>query len=174
MAGVRPGTHVVQLDTESLAAGLEITEQCRMTARHAGSQYAQFVELREGNVWRVDFRLKRTADAAPAQQPQQSRTDIIKPKNPLLQFNKHFVEQAQPGLEFVWPPARYVPGISSIKIAVKYSPQYKLKVLLNGEVVNPLNFEGSTSNKAKTVAISRWTGVDIDRKNNVLTVKTMC
>lgn len=169
LAGVRPGTHVVQLDTESLGAGLAITEQCKLTARHAGSHYAQFVELREGNLWRVDFRLKRVAGAESAQQGKQSRMDIIKPENPLLQFDKNFAEQAQLGLEFVWPPARYVPGISSIKIAVKYPPQYKLKVLLNGDPVNPLNFEGSASNKAKTVAISRWTGVDINRKNNILT-----
>jgi opacity protein-like surface antigen len=86
-----------------------------------------------------------------------------------LPFDKAYAEQATPGLAFLWPPQGHVPGISSIKIAVQYQPQHKLAVLLNGAPVNALNFQGSSTNKAKTVAISRWTGVDIQGKNNTLT-----
>ena len=61
--GVEPGSHVVQLDTDTLPDGLEAV-QCGASVRHAGRAFSQFVDLRAGSLWRTDFRLARRA--APA------------------------------------------------------------------------------------------------------------
>lgn len=54
--GVPPGTHVVQLDTATVAPEMEVLG-CNGETRHAGRAYSQFVELRGGMLWRADFRL---------------------------------------------------------------------------------------------------------------------
>jgi flagellar motor protein MotB len=54
---VRPGTHVVQMDLSSLPAGMRVVE-CERNTRFAGSAYSQFVDLRPGTLWRVDFHVE--------------------------------------------------------------------------------------------------------------------
>ena len=63
-----------------------------------------------------------------------------------------------------------MPDVASTKIYIKSSPQHKVDVFLNGTKVSPLNYDGSDTNKARTVTIKRWFGVDIDvkRKNNTV------
>ncbi len=56
--GVRPGTHVVQLDTASIPRGFELAA-CVQNNRFAGSAISQFVDLQPGSLWRTDFRLRR-------------------------------------------------------------------------------------------------------------------
>lgn len=55
--GVKPGTHVVQVDTESLPAYLEVIE-CDESFFHAGQSYSQFVDLQPGSLWRADFHVR--------------------------------------------------------------------------------------------------------------------
>ncbi|MFO7605043.1 MAG: OmpA family protein [Desulfurivibrionaceae bacterium] len=52
--GVRPGSHVVQLDLDSLPEKYEVIA-CEGNSRFAGRAYSQFVDLQEGSMWRVDF-----------------------------------------------------------------------------------------------------------------------
>jgi uncharacterized repeat protein (TIGR01451 family) len=52
--GVRPGTHVVQLDLDSLPAELEVIP-CIQNSRYAGRAFSQFVEAQGGTLWRTDF-----------------------------------------------------------------------------------------------------------------------
>lgn len=52
--GVKPGTHVVQLDVDSLPNGLEPVS-CLDNTRFAGRSFSQFVDLRGGALWRADF-----------------------------------------------------------------------------------------------------------------------
>ncbi len=57
---IRPGTHVVQLDTTSLPQGYEL-KSCERNTRTAGRDFSQFVNVRGGTLWRSDFRLVRVA-----------------------------------------------------------------------------------------------------------------
>ncbi|MBT8118506.1 MAG: OmpA family protein [Gammaproteobacteria bacterium] len=52
--GVNPGTHVVQVDKESIPDNLEIVE-CVKNTRYAGTPYSQFVDIQGGTLWRTDF-----------------------------------------------------------------------------------------------------------------------
>ncbi|MGH8262694.1 MAG: OmpA family protein, partial [Steroidobacteraceae bacterium] len=56
--GVPPGSHVVQMDTDTIPPALA-PAQCTDHARFAGRAYSQFVDLRGGALWRADFTLTR-------------------------------------------------------------------------------------------------------------------
>ncbi len=51
---IAPGTHVVQLDLESIPEDYEL-EDCLPSQRRAGRSFSEFVELRPGTLWRSDF-----------------------------------------------------------------------------------------------------------------------
>ncbi len=56
--GVKPGSHVVQLDVDSLPDYLEVVE-CSQTSRRAGTPFSEFVEVQGGTLWRTDFHLRQ-------------------------------------------------------------------------------------------------------------------
>ncbi len=70
--GVRPGTHVVQIDLASLPEGYEPVS-CIANTRFANRAFSQFVEVQGGALWRADFYLRPVAKAAaqPAAAPAQ-------------------------------------------------------------------------------------------------------
>jgi uncharacterized repeat protein (TIGR01451 family) len=57
---LRPGTHVVQIDTTTLPPGTEL-RNCDQNSRTGGRDFSQFVNVQGGTLWRADFRLVRTA-----------------------------------------------------------------------------------------------------------------
>ena len=54
--GIKPGTHVVQMDPVSMPEKYEILS-CTENSRFAGVGNSQFVDLQGGTVWRADFHL---------------------------------------------------------------------------------------------------------------------
>ncbi|MDQ2701450.1 MAG: hypothetical protein M3Y70_01240 [Pseudomonadota bacterium] len=64
--GLRPGTHVVQLDPASIPADMEPVA-CQQNTRFAGRADSQFVEAQGGTLWRADFYLRRKTGAVGAQ-----------------------------------------------------------------------------------------------------------
>jgi len=61
--GMTPGTHVVQLDLDSLPEGFEVYN-CEENTRFAGRSFSQFVDVQGGSLWRTDFRVGRPDDVA--------------------------------------------------------------------------------------------------------------
>ncbi|MGD8567020.1 MAG: OmpA family protein [Gammaproteobacteria bacterium] len=59
--GVRPGTHVVQIDEASLPDHLQIY-RCENNTRFAGTPYSQFVDVPAGGMWRADFHVRKKPD----------------------------------------------------------------------------------------------------------------
>jgi uncharacterized repeat protein (TIGR01451 family) len=57
LEGIKPGTHVVQLDITTIPEYLEVSE-CADSFFHAGQSYSQFVDVQPGSLWRADFRLQ--------------------------------------------------------------------------------------------------------------------
>jgi uncharacterized repeat protein (TIGR01451 family) len=55
--GVTPGTHVVQLDLETIPEKFEVID-CDKKGRFAGRAYSQFVDVQGGTMWRADFHVQ--------------------------------------------------------------------------------------------------------------------
>jgi uncharacterized repeat protein (TIGR01451 family) len=62
--GVTTGTHVVQIDLDSLPEGYEAVS-CVKNDRFAGRAFSQFVDLAGGSLWRADFHLQPVAKPPP-------------------------------------------------------------------------------------------------------------
>lgn len=71
------------------------------------------------------------------------------------------VESLAPGVDWVLPIAEFNPSITSVKVALRHLPDQTVALSVNGNAVSALNFYGTTLNKAHTVALSYWRGVDI-------------
>jgi uncharacterized repeat protein (TIGR01451 family) len=61
---LRPGTHVVQLDMDSLPKDYEIAA-CEQNTRFAGRLFSQFVTLHGGSLWRADFHVQKIKHLIP-------------------------------------------------------------------------------------------------------------
>ena len=54
--GITPGTHVVQLDVDTIPPMYEVVA-CHENSRFAGRTFSQFVDIKGGTLWRTDFHL---------------------------------------------------------------------------------------------------------------------
>jgi uncharacterized repeat protein (TIGR01451 family) len=77
-------------------------------------------------------------------------------------------ESANGKLEWVWPFEGFSPAVPVTKVAVKHKPGSRVVLMVNGEKVNPLSFEGTTSNDLKRSALSVWRGVRLTDGDNHL------
>jgi|GEM_PF-2460779 len=59
-SGLEPGSHVIQVDTETLPADTELF-YCKGNTRFAGVPYSQFVDPQAGSLWRADFYVRKKA-----------------------------------------------------------------------------------------------------------------
>lgn len=168
LEGLSQQAHVVQLDLDSLPAGYRAI-QCEDNNDNAGSAMSRFINSK--TLWRANFYIEKSrlvVDSKKTSVVQKEQKKI----DPLAQFNQQFANKEAAGFDILWPPNNYVPAVASIKIAIKHLFNHKVKVYLNKKPVSLLNYDGSASNKAGTIHIRRWRGVDIDtqQRNNRLTV----
>ena len=71
------------------------------------------------------------------------------------------LETLRKGYAMLLPEKGFAPAIPATKVSIQHEPGQSVELTLNGEPVNKLNFAGVATNAAGTVAVSRWTGVDL-------------
>jgi hypothetical protein len=81
-------------------------------------------------------------------------------------FNQGWLNAAEPGFEWLWPPADFNPPIPSLKIAVKHQADNMPKLLLDGNEVSKLNFSEMLVSDSGGKAVSFWSGIDIHQGFN--------
>jgi hypothetical protein len=81
-------------------------------------------------------------------------------------FGEAWLASAPAANAWLYPDPGVVPKIPSTKIGIQHDPALKVRLFRNGELVSPLNFEGAQTNRAKTTAVSRWRGVDLEEGPN--------
>jgi uncharacterized repeat protein (TIGR01451 family) len=112
----------------------------------------------------ADQTLSSTQGARPGAAPQPAEPE--EEPAPVQKFEDIDVEALHPGLAWLMPAAQYHPPIPSVKVAVQHSPGERVELLLNGQPVSPLNFDGQSRNQAGTVSVDFWRGVDIRPGDN--------
>ena len=123
----------------------------------SGIQVVETLGLRPGEEWNA-VATQPAAEVAPAK--------------PTV-FGKDWLEQAKPGLEWLSPEPGFAAAIASVHIAIKHAPGTTLELVQNGVAVPNFNFEGTFSNSAKTVALSRWRGVDLVDGDNAFVAREL-
>ncbi len=87
---------------------------------------------------------------------------------PPVQVDPH-INSLSKRIAWVTPEVDFRPSIPAMKIAVSHAVNQRVILSLNGLPVNPLNFDGIEMNTTRTVAVSRWAGVDLVNGENLLT-----
>jgi uncharacterized repeat protein (TIGR01451 family) len=175
---IRPGTHVVQVDRDSLPKGYR-TVPCENDSRAAGRSFSRFVNVRGGSLWRANFYLSRPADAdVPPKEPAGTAgtpsnggaageaTSLVEH----LSFDKVWLASAEPGREWLHPQESFQPALPAIKVAIKHLPGDAIDLRVNGAQVGAANYDGTLANAAGTVSLSTWSGVTIREGDNRLEI----
>jgi len=105
------------------------------------------------------------ADLRPAKTPQDDDPARLLE---ILPYDAAWLASTQPGDEWLHPQESFRPNLPVVSVAVKHSPAHTLELSVNGEPVNPLNFDGRKLNAGKSVALSTWRSVHIEPGDNSL------
>jgi uncharacterized repeat protein (TIGR01451 family) len=179
MDNVTPGTHVVQLDKDSVPKGYEVID-CQGNNRLAGRNYSQFVNLRGGSLWRANFNVQRKAsneqDTTATEKVLKTAQSGGAEKRGLVEklpYDADWLAVAQDGPEWLHPSTGFSPALPVIKFAVKHHPSDTVKVTMNGTDVGGYNYDGTQNNLQKTVALSVWSGVSLKENENTLSIEVV-
>jgi uncharacterized repeat protein (TIGR01451 family) len=162
--GVRPGTHVVQIDETSIPKSyLPVT--CDRDTRSSGSATSRFIEGQGGSLQRVDFQLRPSGIAAVAA----DALPVTVLPDPIAAGNRDdWLATATPGTDWLFPQADHNPRAPVQRVVIKHAPGQRVALKLNGAIVEPINYDGSDDDTVRGIAISRWTGlVLIDGDNRL-------
>jgi uncharacterized repeat protein (TIGR01451 family) len=88
---------------------------------------------------------------------------------PLSQIEPN-IESLQPGIDLLLPKRSFRPAIPVTKVSVQHGPRQKMSLFVNDVPVDPVNFDTIALNTARTVAVSRWEGVDLQDGDNRIRV----
>ncbi|MEE8425703.1 MAG: OmpA family protein, partial [Woeseiaceae bacterium] len=78
------------------------------------------------------------------------------------------INSLAPGIAMLLPEASFEPAIPTTKLSIQHEPQQSVRLTVNGHPVSMLNFDAMGVNGARTVAVSRWRGVNLDDGENVI------
>ena len=85
-----------------------------------------------------------------------------------LPYDADWLASAQPGIEWLHPQETFVPALPAIKAAVKLEAGQRATLILNGEEVSPLYYEGATFNATRSVMLVSWRGIHIKTSDNLM------
>ncbi|GAA4003674.1 DUF11 domain-containing protein [Sphingomonas humi] len=158
--GIRPGTHIVQLDVASLPEGYEPV-QCLRDTRHGGSAISQFAEVRGGTLWRTNFHLRRTGakEAAPA--PAQPAIAL-----PTAASAVDWFAGQQAGNALLSPSEGFNPASPAVRVVVKHVAGSSLKLRMNGVAVPDINLDTSDASKDKSFLVTQYQGLPLNEGDN--------
>jgi len=153
--GVRPGTHVVRLDTATVPQGYA-PMLCEENTRFAGSTISQFVDVQGGGLWRANFYLKRTGEVSESAQP-----EVFDDTTEYRAFDQGWIETADPTPRFVYPQTGRTPSSRSVNIGIVHPKDHSVVLTVNRVAIDTANFSGSLTARGGGAELSQWRGVDI-------------
>ena len=162
---VEARTHVVQIDETTIPDGYTPV-LCEENTRRAGSAISQFVDAQGGAVWRANFYLQNNNPAAPEDARADDKSDQSG-ASAYLQFDKNWLNQQAPGLEWAYPNDAALPSSKSVNLGLKHDVKTVVHLFLNGDKISGRNFSGREVDDTRTIALSRWRGVDLRDGENV-------
>lgn len=168
--GVRKGRHVVQLDSQSLKAGLSPVD-CDPDTRSAGRAFSRFLEGQGGTLQRVDFSLLRDpgkADGAENQASEAIVDDAAAAGNG-IDWLDWAGEDA--GVDWLFPMIDHNPRAPVLRVVIKHVPGQAIDLRLNGAPVDALARDQGDGNGK--VAFARWSGLPLREGDNLLEARVL-
>lgn len=169
--GVVPGTHVVQAAGMTLPEGSEFID-CHRSTRSAGSASSRFVTGQGGSLAVADFHatmgdgLVEMLYAARAEEVEEQKKAEGKTENDGSDISWLALGDGPDG--FLFPEADHNPRSPSIRVAIRHRAGGKANLFVDGQPVNPLNFDGTRSAPDGGYAVSLWRSVTLTDERTVL------
>lgn len=164
--GVRPGRHVVQLDTGSIPAS-HAPVACDIDTRQAKSAISRFVEADGGVLKRVDFQLRPTGEKAAAA----DALPIAVAGDAEAAGNREWLAGQTSGVGWLFPEVDHNPRAPVLRVAIKHAPGQRVALTVNGRATDPLAFDGTDGTGG--VAVSKWTGLPLQPGDNRLAARIL-
>lgn len=161
--GVREGTHVIQVDRQTLPPGYELV-RCKENTRYTGSAQSQFVDVQGGGLWRADFFLRQSASTG----LDDTEVSDLKTLSDAERFNAVWLATQTDAPQWVYPDPNRTPSKPSLNIGIKHPVGARVKMTVNGRPVDAANLVARDSDVLRTVMLSRYKGVDILPGENVI------
>ena len=159
--GVSEGTHVVQVDEETLPQGFELMT-CEENTRYAGAVNSKFVDVQGGGIWRANFYLKQTGDIADVVEE-----DVFNDAKEHLDFDTDWLDQQNTAAEWAYPSPERTPSLPSTHVGIKHANGQRVVIRLNDRDLENYYFQGSDTSTNGDVKISRWRGLPLQDGRNV-------
>ncbi|MEG3124137.1 DUF11 domain-containing protein [Sphingomonas sp. GB1N7] len=166
--GVRPGRHVVQIDTASIPASYEAVA-CDVDTRQAGSAISRFVEGDGGLLKRVDFQLRPTGKAAAPL----AALPVTPVDDAAAAGNRDWLTGQTAGIAMLFPTEDYNPRAPVTRIVVKHAPGQNVALTINGVRSETLAFDGTDVDDKSGVAVTRWSGIPLQPGANRLVARVL-
>ena len=170
--GVRPGTHVVQVDASTLPLD-QMPVDCAQSTRSAGSAISRFVEGRGGSLLRADFRAQTATTArADISIARPARPEVASEAAAAGAGTNWFADET-PVPAWVFPAEGHNPRTKAIRIAVRHLPDQRVRLTVNGKAVDGLQSDGTQKSPGGGVSVSLWRGVPIEDGANALVAEIL-
>ena len=162
--GVRPGTHVVQAQDQTLVEGGNFVD-CIRSARNAGTPNSRFVTGQGGSLVVADFYADLPEDWTPmVNMPGSEILDDAAAAGAEVDW---FALGDGPA-EFLFPNVGYNPRAPAVRAVVRHAPEQSVELFVDGKAVGPLAFDGAKLSSDGSFAVSIWRGIPLDGESTEL------
>ena len=168
--GLKAGRHVIQVDKALLPKGYKMAF-CQESARHAGKDFSQFVNVGRGALKEVNFCLQPVHGAKLDGEDDKAKPFVIPTKvKEMPSYGEKDLNGGE-SRDILWPSKGHIPFVPSTKIAIKLPKDEHIELMLNGYVVSQMNYDGSVNAKKSKSTIMLYRGVDLLERGNLIKVK---
>ena len=159
--GVSEGTHVVQVDEETLPKGFELMT-CEENTRYAGANNSKFIDVQGGGIWRANFYLKQTGEIEEV-----VVTETFKDTTEHLDFDSVWLNEQDATAEWAYPSPDRTPSIPSTHVGIKHGAGQSISIRLNDRDIASYYYQGADTSANGQAKLSRWRGLPLQDGRNV-------
>jgi len=159
--GVTEGTHVVQVDEETLPKGFELMT-CEENTRYAGAMNSKFIDVQGGGIWRANFYLKQTGEVV-----EEVEDESFNDSTEHLDFDIKWLDTQDASVEWAYPATDRTPSSPSTHVGIKHAMGQRISIRLNDRKIESYYYQGRATSTNGNVQISRWRGLPLQDGRNV-------
>jgi len=163
--GLVPGTHVVQVQGNSLPKGATFA-RCGLAGAEALNASSRFVRGQGGGLARADFHVNLPAASEIAASPAVTAEPVD--DRAAAGADIDWLALGDGPTEFLFPAADHNPRAPAIRVAIRHRVDQAVTLRLNGKPVDPLAFDGTLTAPGGRYAVSVWRGLLLDGETSVL------
>ena len=89
------------------------------------------------------------------------------------EFDSTWLRNQSGDFLIAWPPDRHNARSPSIEVAAIHPAGHRVELLVDGKLVNPLTFEGTTVDRDRDLAVSAWNNITIRPGDNEIQVQVL-